>query len=103
MTDLLNDMERALTDLLQTGFATWDSGARFLKLARDCEARGLHTGGVMMTRIGELLNARNHAAQKDDHPLAASVCRAARYINLCREKNREDAILARWQSEGGNL
>ena len=103
MTDLLNDMEMALTDLLQTGLATWGDGQRFRKLAGDCEAHGLHTGAAMMSRIGELLNARNHAAEKDDYPLAAEICRTVRYITLCREKNREDSILARWQTNGGNL
>lgn len=103
MTDLLHEMETALTDLLQTGLATWSNDQRFVKLAEDCEAHGLHTGAAMMNRIGQLLQARSHTNLKDDHPLAAEVCRTVRYITLCREKNREDAILARWQSDGGNL
>lgn len=103
MTDLLNEMERGLTDLLHTGLATWGGGQRFQKLAADCEAQGLHTGAALMNRIGQLLEERNHAAQKDDDPLAAEICRTVRYITLCREKNQEDSILIRWQSEGGNL
>lgn len=101
MTELINEMETALTDLLQTGLATWADGQRLQRLSEECEAYGLHTGAAMMARIAGLLNARNHAAQKDDHPLAAEICRAVRYITLCREKNQEDAILTRWQSEGG--
>ena len=102
MTDLLNEMEAVLTDLLQTGLSTWGGGQRFQKLAGECEACGLHTGAAMMTRIAQLLNARNHTTHKDDLTLAASVCRTVRYITLCREKNQEDAILARWQSGGGS-
>lgn len=103
MTDVLNEMERALTDLVQTGLATWSGAERFCRLSESCEVHGLHTGAAMMRRIGTLLEARNHTTHKDDQPLAAEICRAVRYINLCREKHQEDAILARWQSEGGNI
>lgn len=103
MIDLLNELETALTNLLQTGLATWGDGMWFQKLAEECEVHGLHTGAAMMSRIADLLNVRNHTAVKDDDPLAAEICRAVRYITLCREKNQEDAILDRWQSEGGNL
>ena len=101
MTELLNEMETALTDLLQTGFATWDGGGRFEKLAEECESRGLHTGAAMMGHIGQLLNLRAHSLEKHDDSLAVEVCRTVRYIALCREKDQEDAILARWQAEGG--
>ena len=98
MTELLNDMELALTDLMQSGFSTGgpDTAKRGLSLA--CEDRGLHTGGALMSEIEEALTARSHAVEKDDLPLAAAVCRAAWYIQLCREKLQEEAIIQRWQS-----
>lgn len=102
MTDLLNEMETVLTDLMQTGLASWSSEVRFSQLAAHCEARGLHNGAAMLARIGELLHSRNHAAHKDDDPLAAEICRTVRYISLCREKDQEESILLRWQGEGGN-
>lgn len=102
MTDLLNEMEMALTDLLQSGLATWGDGARFQKLAENCEAHGLHTGASLMSQIAEQFNSRVHALEKDDLPLAAVVFRTVRYIALCREKCQEDMIQTRWQNEGGN-
>lgn len=102
MTDLLNEMETALADLLQSGLATCSFGGRFQKLAEDCEARGLHTGAAMMEQIAVSLNNRAHALEKDDLPLTAVIFRAVRYISLCREKQQEETILSRWQHEGGN-
>lgn len=103
MTDVLDEMETALTDLMQSGLATWGDAARFEKLAEVCEAHGLHTGAALMGRIGQQLNDRAHALEKNDLQLAESVCRAVRYINLCREKSQEDIILARWKQEGDML
>lgn len=101
MTDLFDEMETALTDLMQSGLATWGDPGRFGKLAESCEAHGLHTGAALMNQIEELLTTRAHGLEKDDLPLAAVICRAVRYIALCREKSQEDRILARWQHEGG--
>lgn len=96
MTDLLNEMETALTDLMQSGLATWGPGQRLRKLSEDCEAMGLHTGTGLMERIAALLDDRTHAIEKDDLPLTAAVCRAVRYITLCREKSQADGIMERW-------
>ena len=101
MTELLNEMEQALTDLMQSGLAAARSGGRFRKLADTCEARGLHTGYKLMVQIGQGLDQRIHDAHKDDIPLTDAVCAAVRYIALCREKCQEEQILKRWQEEGG--
>ena len=100
MTELLDDMELALTDLMQSGFSTGGPTAakRMHDLSLACEERGLHTGGALLSEIEEALTARSHAMEKDDLPLAAAVCRAVRYIQLCREKLQDEQILQRWQS-----
>ena len=103
MTELLNDLELALTDVMQSGLATWGDSVRFANLAECCEAHGLHTGAAMMNEISEYIKSRAHGLQKDDMPLASVLCRAVRYIALCREKSQEDEILARWSDEGGTL
>lgn len=101
MTDTLNEMETALTDLLQSGLATWGDTARFEKMAETCEIHGLHTGASLMRQIRQQLDNRAHALEKNDLHLAETICRMVRYITLCREKSQEDSILARWQHEGG--
>ena len=100
MTELLDDMELALTDLMQSGFSTGGEAAakRMHDLALACEDRGLHTGGTLLSEIERVLAARPHAVEKDDLSLAAAVCRAVRYIQLCREKSQEEQIIERWQS-----
>ena len=100
VTELLNDMELALSDLMQSGFSTGGSAAakRMHNLSLACEERGLHTGGTLLSEIEQALNSRSHAVEKDDLPLAAAVCRTVRYIQLCREKLQEEQILQRWQS-----
>ena len=103
MTELLNDMETALTDLLQSGLATTWSGEVFGKLAASCEARGLHTGAALMALIQAGLDQRAHTMEKEDMTLTEDVCAAVRYITLCREKCQEQRILTRWQEEGGTL
>lgn len=99
VTELLDDMELALTDLMQSGFSTGGPAAarRLQALALLCEGRGLHTGGTLLSDIQRALSARSHRVEKNDLPLAASVCRAARYIQLCREKLQEEQIVQRWQ------
>ena len=100
MTELLDDVELALTDLMQSGFSTGGPAAakRMHDLSLACENRGLHTGGTLLSELEQALTARAHAVEKDDLPLAAAVCRAARYIQLCREKLQEEQIIQRWQA-----
>lgn len=99
MTELLDDMELALTDLMQSGFSTGGpvAAGRLRTLAAACEDCGLHTGGVLLLRLEQNLTARSHSLEKDDLPLAAAVCRAVRYIQLCRERLEEEQITRRWQ------
>ena len=100
MTELLDDIELVLTDLMQSGFSTGGPAAakRMHNLSLMCEDQGLHTGGALLSEIETALDARAHALEKDDLSLAAAVCRAARYIQLCREKLQEEQITQRWQS-----
>lgn len=100
MTELLDDMELALADLMQSGFSTGGPAAaqRLRALALTCEDCGLHTGGTLLSEIGQALSARAHTVKKDDRALAASLCRMERYIQLCREKLQEEQIIQRWQS-----
>ena len=100
MTELLDDMELALSDLMQSGFSTGGPAAakRMHNLSLSCEDRGLHTGGTLLSEIEEALTSRSHTVEKDDLHLAAVVCRTARYIQLCREKLQEEQIMQRWQS-----
>lgn len=100
MRSLLDDMELALTDLMQSGFSTGGPAAarRMHTLSLMCEDCGLHTGKALLSEIEQALTARSHAVEKDDLPLAAAVCRTVRYIQLCREKLQEEQITRRWQS-----
>lgn len=100
MTELLDELELALADLMQSGFSTGGAAAaqRLGTLSRRCEDCGLHTGGALLSQLERALTARSHTVQKSDLPLAAAVCRAARYIQLCREKLQEEQIEQRWQS-----
>ena len=100
MTELLDDMELALTDLMQSGFSTGGPTAakRMHNLSLACEERGLHTGGTLLSEIEQALTSRSHAVEKDDLSLAETVCRTVRYIQLCQEKLQEEQIIQRWQS-----
>ena len=103
MKALLDDLERALTDLLQMGLATAgpDMAKRMKDLSERSEATGLHTGGALFAEIARLLSERSHAMDKTDLRLTAAVCRTEHYITLCRSRLTEEDIRARWQ-EGGN-
>ena len=103
MTELLKEMETALADLMQSGLSTIRDGKRFEALAASCEAYGLHVGSRLMGEIGKMLDARVHTMEKEDLPLAETIFRTIRYVTLCREKCQEEAILHRWQEEGGTL
>ena len=100
MTELLDDLQLALTDLMQSGFSTGGEAAakRLHNLSLACEDRGLHTGGALLSEIERFLTARSHAVEKDDLSLMTAVCRTVRYIQLCREKLQEEQIIQRWQS-----
>lgn len=99
---LLDDMERALTDLFQMGFATAGPGMarRLGDLADQCESTGLHTGSTLFSELSRLLSERSHSMDKSDLPLTGLVCRAQHYITLCRTRMTGEDIRARWQ-EGG--
>ena len=102
MNELLDELERGLTDLLQMGLATAgaDMVRRLRELSDRAEAAGLHTGSELFSQIATLLEERAHAMIKTDLELANAVFRAQHYITLCRARLTEEDIRARWQ-EGG--
>lgn len=102
MRELLDDLERGLTDLLQMGLATAgpDMAKRLGELSDKCESTGLHTGAALFAEIDRLLQERSHAVEKTDRKLTAAVFRAEHYITLCRQRLTEEDIRRRWQ-EGG--
>ena len=111
MKELLREMELVLTDLLQSGLDTGGKGKiiaglegpsaapRLRALARQCGDAGLHTGAALLTELETALTARAHTLKKNDQSLMAALCRAARYLALCREKLQEESIAQRWQQE----
>jgi len=101
---ILDEMEQALTDLLQMGLATAgpDMAKRLDTLSEKCEATGLHTGATLLAEISRLLKARSHTMDKTDLPLTGAVCRTEHYITLCRSRMTEEDIRRRWQ-KGGQL
>ena len=102
MNELLDELERGLTDLLQMGLATAgaDMVRRLWSLSERAEGAGLHTGGALFSQIASLLEERSHTMAKTDLDTAAAVFRAQHYITLCRARLTEEDIRARWQ-EGG--
>lgn len=102
MNAMLDDMELALTDLLQTGLATASREAvkHFAELSQGTGAAGLHTGSALLKNISGLLDRRTHTEEKHDRELIETICRLQHYITLCRERLTEDDIRRRWQ-EGG--
>lgn len=102
MKVLLDDLERALTDLVQMGLATAgpDTAKRISDLSQRCEDTGLHTGAALFGEISRLLSERSHSLQKTDLKRTAAICRAEHYITLCRTRMTEENIRTRWQ-EGG--
>lgn len=99
---LFDEMERALTDLLQMGLATAgpEMAKRLDDLSRRCEDTGLHTGRELFGELSRLLTERGHSLSKSDLPITAAICRAEHYITLCRTRLTEEDIRAKWQ-EGG--
>ena len=102
MKELLDDLERGLTDLLQMGLATAgaDMVRRLRELSDRAEGAGLHTGGALFSQIATLLEERAHTMAKTDLELANAVFRAQHYITLCRARLTEENIRVKWQ-EGG--
>lgn len=102
MTTILDEMEQALTDLMQMGLATAgpDFAQRILELSARCEGAGLHTGAALFGELFRLLKERSHRVEKTDLTLTAQICRAEQYITLCRSRMTEEKIRERWQ-EGG--
>ena len=102
MTTILDEMEQALTDLLQMGLATagLDLAQRLLEVSNRCEGAGLHTGAALFGELSRLLKERSHSLDKTDLTLTAQICRAEHYITLCRSRMSEEEIRMRWQ-EGG--
>ncbi len=102
MTTVLDDLEQALTDLLQMGLATAgpEMAKRLGQVSQRCEDFGLHTGAALSAEISRLLAQRSHSMDKTDLELTAAICRAQYYITLCRTRMTEEDIRLRWQ-EGG--
>lgn len=102
MKQLLDDLERALTDLYQMGLATAgpDMAARMQRLADTAGAAGFHTGAALFAEISRLLTARSHSMDKTNADLTAAVCRAEHYITLCRQRLTEEDIRRRWRDGG---
>lgn len=102
MNELLDDLERGLTDLLQMGLATAgaDMVRRLRELSDRAEGAGLHTGGAIFSQIATLLEERAHTMAKTDLDTAAAVFRAQHYITLCRSRMTDEDIRARWQKGG---
>ncbi len=101
MNECLNEVEQALADLLRSGLNTAAPAAaeRLRDLAGQCEAAGLHTGAALLGELAAQLAARAHALDKDDLPLTETLCRLARYCELCAEKEQEESILRRWREQ----
>lgn len=99
MNDLWNEIEQTLADLLRSGLGTGGPAAaeRLRALAIKSEDTGLHTGAALLTELADGLAARTHSIKKNDLPVTETFCRLIRYLELCREKQQEDAILRRWQ------
>lgn len=104
MTQLLDEMERLLSDLLQAGFSTGgiSAGRRAEILSDQCEESGLHTAAALLKKIAEELKSRSFQTEKDDRELMAQICAAVRYIELAREQLQEQQILDRWAERTGN-
>lgn len=98
MNELLDEMELALSDLLQAGLASAgpEAAGRLRTLARQGEQAGLHTGAQLLEEVAADLEARAHRMQKDDQALTDRICRAGRYLALCRQRWQEEAIRLRW-------
>lgn len=102
MRELLQELEQALTDLLQMGLATAgpQMADRMGALAEKCEATGLHTGSAIFAQLSEAIRERGHNLKKTNMRAAEAIFRAQHYITLCQTRLTEEDIRLRWQ-EGG--
>lgn len=105
MKELLDDMERAMADLMLSGYATGaELAGRFRNLGTECSRIGLKNGGAWMEEIARALEQRTHSVRKEDLVITELLCRAVGYVRLCREKLQEEEIAVRWDSiTGGSL
>ena len=98
MRELLDDIQRAMADLMLSGYSSGEAiSHKFRHLGEECARCGLHTGADLMNQIGKTLEIRAHSMQKEDLPLTSEICRAMRYVELCREKLQETDIALRWE------
>ena len=99
MKRCLDAIEARLTDLLQSGLDTGaaDAAPAFARLAKQCEACGLHAGSAQMGHLAQLLEARTHTLAKEDGPPLDAMFQAERYIALCRERWQETEIRRAWR------
>lgn len=97
MKQLLDDGMAVLCDLLQSGGGSChpETEERLVRLARDWEAAGLHTGAGLLGETAEALAQRRHGGDRDPRTLMERVSLAARYIRICRQKYCLDAACAR--------
>ena len=97
MTQLLDELEQVLSDLMQAGFYTGGAaaGQRAERLSGECEQMGLHTASEIMKKIAASLKQRSFQTEKDDRELMQEICAAVRYIELARERLQEKQIMAR--------
>ena len=99
MNELLDEMEQALSDLLQAGLASAgpEAAGRLRTPARQGGKAGLHTGAQLLEEGAAEPGARAHRVPKEDQALTDRICRAGRYLALCRQRWQEEAIRLRWQ------
>ncbi len=99
METILEDMKLCLTDLLQAGLATAgsDFADRAASLAEQAQLHGLATGAELFRSISGGIRRRSNQMEKSDAALTLDIFRAARYIELCRERLTEENIRRRWQ------
>lgn len=99
---LLEDMERAMADVMLSGYSAGAGIApKFRELSADCARHGLHTGADLMMQIAQGLERRGHSMQKEDLDLTGRICRAVHYVSLCKEKLQETDITTRWDELTG--
>lgn len=103
MNAVLDDMNLALTDLMQRGLATVgpETAKRFSGLSDRCAAAGLHTGAQLCAGLSRLLGDRMGQLEKHDLEITAAISRTEHYITLCRHRMTQEDIRRRWQ-QGGN-
>ena len=104
MKELLNEMERAMADVMLSGYSAGTGiASRFRELSNECDRYGLHTGSELMAQIARALEQRTHSMEKEDLALTGHICQAAHYVTLCKEKLQETDIVLRWDHiTGGN-